>query len=398
MHPDRMRLIDRWVGIPLCFVASFVTVLKKRRTFSSGKPNTIYFIGIAEIGALIVSYPAVTHARKLFPDSRICFLTAPAGMGALELMGFSSHDIQLLRTSSLLDIFRDLLKIRGCARGSAALVLEPFTRISALLSRWIGADVRVGCHRFLNEGGYLGGMFTHRIVYNPHLHASQLYVAMVNAVGEPPSKEPMLKKPVPSQVCNRLRVDISEAEQKSIRDRLQQLSHALLQRIVLLNANASDIVPLRKWPMERFVELGRVLLADKSLTLVLTGSAEERQACETLKTSISSENVVNFAGETSFRELIALYTISSLLITNDSGPVHFASTTNLPQIALFGPETPNIFGPLSTHAKPLWLGLACSPCISVFNQKKSACSDNRCLKDISVSMVHERVMSILSRG
>jgi len=85
------------------------------------------------------------------------------------------------------------------------------------------------------------------------------------------------------------------------------------------------------------------------------------------------------------------------LVTNDSGPVHFASTTNLPVIALFGPETPKIFGPMSPHAKVISLGLACSPCISVFNQKKSSCTDNQCMKQITVEMVIQETQKILRK-
>jgi len=127
----------------------------------------------------------------------------------------------------------------------------------------------------------------------------------------------------------------------------------------------------------------------------LTGSLEEQEACADLARKIDTDRVINFAGKTTFQELITLYSLSDLLVTNDSGPVHFASTTNLPVIALFGPETPKIFGPMSPHAKVISLGLACSPCISVFNQKKSSCTDNQCMKQITVEMVIQETQKIL---
>ena len=166
---------------------------------------------------------------------------------------------------------------------------------------------------------------------------------------------------------------------------------------MLLNANASDIVPLRKWPLENFVELGKVLLENSEYTVVLTGSPEEQDVCADLALQINPGRAVNFAGETSFKELITLYSISDLLITNDSGPVHFASTTNIPLIALFGPETPKIFGPMSPNAKVISLELACSPCVSVFNQKKSSCTDNQCMKQITVAMVIQETQEILRK-
>jgi ADP-heptose:LPS heptosyltransferase len=250
----------------------------------------------------------------------------------------------------------------------------------------------------LAEGVYLGNLLTHRLVYNPHLHASQTYFALAKTLSEPVSPEPLLKEVVASQIGNRLKIEIPENEQQTLRNRLQaEFSDIALKKIVLLNANASDIVPLRKWSLDNFVELGKRLLENPEISVVSTGSPEEQKACADLARKIGTNRVINFAGKTTFKELITLYSISDLLITNDSGPVHFASTTNIPMIALFGPETPKIFGPMSPNAKVISLGLACSPCISVFNQKKSTCTDNQCMKQITVQMVIQETQKILRK-
>ena len=406
MHPDTMRLIDRWAGIPLCFVTgvwSWIKSALKTKSKNDTKkdsPEIIVFIGLAEIGALVVAYPAIQEARKQYPNSRVCFITAPAGLQTLELMGFGQEEIFLMSMSSLSGMFLDLFKIRKNLSGKSvsAIVLEPFTRISALLTVWIGATQRIGCFRFCNEGSYIGPLLTHRLVYNSHLHASQTYFTLAKALSEPISTQPLLKEKIPSQMRNRLKINIQEDDQKSLQNRLKlEYADAPLEKIIILNANASDIVPLRKWPMDRFVELGRKLLENSSITIILTGSPEEKDVCEDLALQINPARTVNFAGKTSFKELITLYSISDLLITNDSGPVHFASTTEIPILALFGPETPKIFGPMSPNAKVISLELACSPCVSVFNQKKSSCDDNQCMKQISVQMVVKETQKILGK-
>ena len=247
-------------------------------------------------------------------------------------MGFEEENIYLLETSSVQSLLKGLLKMRTHFKGErvSAVVLEPFTRFSTLLSAWIGASQRIGCYRFLNEGVYLGNFLTHRLVYNPHLHASQTYFALVKALIEPVSTKPLLKESIPSQIQNRLKINIPEKDQRTLIKRLQaECPENPLKKIVLLNANASDIVPLRKWPLENVVELGKQLLENSEFTVVLTGSSEEQDACADLALQINPDRAVNFAGETSFKELITLYSISDLLITNDSGPVHFASTTNI---------------------------------------------------------------------
>ena len=407
MHPDTMRLIDRWVGIPLCFFASFWPWNKSRVDspvpFKTGTPppsDIIVFIGIAEIGALVVAYPAIEEARKQFPKSRICFITAAAGVQTLELMGFEEEDILLLETDSIKSLLQGLLKIRTHFKEErvSAVVLEPFARFSTLLSAWIGASQRIGCYRFLNEGVYLGNLLTHRLVYNSHLHASQTYFAMTKALNDQGSTEPLLKETIAPQIRNRLKISIPEKEQQALWTRLQsKCPGKKFIKIILINANTSDIIPLRKWPLESFVELGKQLLENSKITVVLTGGPDEQDACAELAKKINSERVINFAGKTSFKELITLYSISDLLITNDSGPVHFASTTEIPIVALFGPETPKIFGPMSPKAKVISLELACSPCISVFNQKKSSCRDNQCMKQISVQMVVKETQKILRK-
>ena len=398
MHADTMRFIDRWVGIPLCFITSLLLWKNKKTGNRTESTETIVFVGIAEIGALIVAFPAVQEARKQNPKSRICFITAPAGKQTLELMGFDEKDIFLIRTSSIHNILGDIVKIRNAFKrvSVSAVVLEPFTRFSTLVAAWIGASKRIGCYRFLAEGVYLGNLLSHRLIYNPHLHASQTYFALAKLLEEPESVEPSLKEVVASQIENRLRIEIPENDQHTLKQHLQgEIPDFSLKKIVLLNANASDIVPLRKWSLSNFVELGKRLLENSEITVVLTGSQEEQEACADLARKIDSDRVINFAGKTTFKELITLYSFSDLLVTNDSGPVHFASTTNIPVIALFGPETPKIFGPMSLHAKVISLGLACSPCISVFNQKKSSCTDNKCMKKITVEMVIQETQKIL---
>ena len=343
MHPDTMRFIDRWAGIPLCFFTSLLIWKNKKTGIGAESNDTIVFIGIAEIGALVVAYPAIQEARKQHPQSRICFITAPAGKQTLELMGFEEKDILLIRTSSIQNILGDIVKIRNVFKKVrvSAVVLEPFTRFSTLVATWIGASKRLGCHRFLAEGVYLGNLLTHRLVYNPHLHASQTYFALAKLLEEPESVEPTLKEVVASQIKNRLKIEIPENEHQILKQRLQgEISDFSFKKIVLLNANASDIVPLRKWSLSNFVELGKRLLENAEITVVLTGSPEENEACADLALKIDPDRVINFAGKTTFKELITLYSLSDLLVTNDSGPVHFASTTDIPIIALFGPETP----------------------------------------------------------
>jgi ADP-heptose:LPS heptosyltransferase len=106
---------------------------------------------------------------------------------------------------------------------------------------------------------------------------------------------------------------------------------------------------------------------------------------------------MSLAGQTSLRELLTLYTAADVLVTNDSGPGHFASLTPVHAIVLFGPETPRLFGPLAASTTVIWKELACSPCVSVFNHRLSPCRNNVCMQSITVDEVFSAVRSALER-
>jgi len=68
---------------------------------------------------------------------------------------------------------------------------------------------------------------------------------------------------------------------------------------------------------------------------------------------------------------------------------HLASLSPIKKIAIFGPESPRIFGPLDKNTEALYSNTACSPCLSVFNHRYPICKDTVCLKVLSVDMVYD---------
>jgi ADP-heptose:LPS heptosyltransferase len=84
-----------------------------------------------------------------------------------------------------------------------------------------------------------------------------------------------------------------------------------------------------------------------------------------------------------------------VMISNDSGPAHFAAACGLPTIVLFGPETPSLYRPLGS-ATAIYAGLACSPCVSASNHRKTACTDNVCMQAIGVEQVFQAAESVLA--
>jgi ADP-heptose:LPS heptosyltransferase len=283
---------------------------------------------------------------------------------------------------------RALQQIRKL-RIDAAIDLEFFSRSSAALTFLSGATSRVGFHTFFGEGPYRGDLMTHRLLYNPYIHTSQNFQLMVEALEQVPDRLPTFDGKVPPADA------VSPQFVSSSADRLEV--SAIIQRenglpgelsLILLNPNASDLLPLRKWPTDRYVELAKRLLERfADVTIAMTGAPDEAEAIGRVAAQVGSPRCFSLAGKTTLSQLLVLYTLSEILITNDSGPAHFASMTPITVITLFGPETPFLFRALTPRAIPIWMQLPCSPCVNAYNNRQSPCRDNICMKSITVDHV-----------
>src|SRR5690606_39080362 len=90
------------------------------------------------------------------------------------------------------------------------------------------------------------------------------------------------------------------------------------------------------------------------------------------------------------RKYAAFLQASSLLITNDTGPMHLMASLQKPLIALFGSTDPAVCGPLSNQATVIKAEKSCTPC------RTRKCADPLCLRQISVEYVIKRVQEILT--
>jgi ADP-heptose:LPS heptosyltransferase len=165
---------------------------------------------------------------------------------------------------------------------------------------------------------------------------------------------------------------------------------------VILNCAGGEFLPQRRWPQASYVKLAQTILDnDPQAMILLTGSPAEKAEVDPIRVEAQRDRLINFAGAIRFEDLPALYTLSRVMISNDSGPAHFASLTDIPTYVFFGPETPKLYGSLGNFF-PLYANLACSPCVSAFNHRKTPCTNNRCLQVISADSVYQKVLKHLA--
>jgi len=139
------------------------------------------------------------------------------------------------------------------------------------------------------------------------------------------------------------------------------------------------------WDEARFAAVCDRIVNELGLPVVFTGESPEgpiariRSLMETPSASV--------AGETSLRELAALYKQAAVLLTTDSGPMHLAAAVGTPVVALFGPTSPERTGPYGEGHIVIRTAMDCSPCF------RKACDTLECMKAIGIEEVFEAVKS-----
>jgi ADP-heptose:LPS heptosyltransferase len=404
LKPETIRKIDIWIGKTACFgLTCFRRINDMVRPVDCSRApvNKILFIKLIEQGATVLAYSAILRAIEMVGRKHVYFCVFEENRAILDIIDvLPPENIFVIRNRQfsifLLDIMKSLYRIRQIGIDTT-VDMEFFARASAILSYLTGATRRVGLHRFTSEAPYRGDLMTHRVHYNPYLHTAKAYHMLVEALETTPTDLPLVKLPAGS-VEERAPIFVpGEMEIQRVRTILTQVfPQPIKGPIILLNPNASDMLPLRKWATDNFVRLGRDILAGyPEACLIITGAPSERESAERVCREIRSDRVVSLAGKTTLRELLVLYTLADVLVTNDSGPGHFASMTGVQSIVLYGPETPKLFGAIGGRSHILYARLACSPCVNVFNHRFSPCLNNVCMQSISVEAVYEAVRDCL---
>jgi 3-deoxy-D-manno-octulosonic-acid transferase/heptosyltransferase-1 len=232
--------------------------------------------------------------------------------------------------------------------------------------RKIGFQASAG---IADEGSYL---FTHE-QYKPlsiERHALERYLDLVSQMGvqtDPTS----FYFPVPP-------------------DSLKQ-AEALLRQKGFASRPLVVIHPVAKWktkqwPAENFARLISALAQEKA-TVVITGSPQDEGPVREVLHQAGSESVkvLNLVGKTNLMDLAGIFSLSDLVLSPDTGPMHLAAAVKAPLIALFGPTAPWRTGPYGNNPRIIRRALPCSPCF------KKKCQTMECMNSISVEEVLDAV-------
>jgi heptosyltransferase-2 len=153
--------------------------------------------------------------------------------------------------------------------------------------------------------------------------------------------------------------------------------------------------PAKRWPMEKFIAAASEIQSRTNCIWLVFGGSADAGLAHRIESAIPGLRpaILNLAGKTSLRELMALLRLCRVLLTNDTGPMHVAAALGTPVVVPFGSTSPELTGPGLPGDPKHWLLKSDAPCSPCFLRECPI--DFRCLNGISVAHVVEAVLSMV---
>jgi heptosyltransferase-1 len=315
-------------------------------------PQRILIIKPSAIGDVVHALPVLNLLRTRWPAAHISWLVTPTCSSLLE--GHPQLDEVILFQRNrygkhwwnpmvLAEFWRFNRDLR---RRNFDLVIDLQGLLrSGYLSWKTAAPVRVGFSDAREGATYF---YTHKVQADSRTeHAVFRYLKVAQALGCP--IEPV-KFVFPTDASDRAAI-------------AALLPAGKPYAVLLPGSNWLT----KRWPVEHFAQAARDIRSRFGLEPVIAGGPDD--------TSLAAQiEGLNLCGKTPLRQLVALLEGASLVIANDSGPMHIAAALNRPLVTPFGPTNPNLTGPYGRMDSVLRVDIPCSPCLS------RRCSHQSCLK------------------
>ena len=290
--------------------------------------KNILIIKPSSLGDIVLTLPALSALRRNFPQARISWLVRPDFAAILEghpdLDEIIPFDRKLLGKALYNpEAFGALISLIGRLRRGRFDAVFDFQGLfrTASLGWLSGCPRRFGMAK---PREYAHVFYTNKVA--PALgsiHLVDHYLKMVGCAGA---------SDVEAQFV--LPVD-PEAEKK--------VAHLLIGHNVNPENYAvlvpSSAHPDKCWPRESFAALADMIAERFGISIVTTGTSSEKSIGDEVGKLVKTA-VVNLAGQTNIRELVALFRLAKLVISNDTGPGHIAAALGVPLVILFGRTNP----------------------------------------------------------
>lgn len=327
-----------------------------------GKKILVTFL--MHLGDLTLTTPFIHALRKAAPTAHITFLADE------KLKDVVLHNPYLDEVITIDKKGRDnsLLALAACARRlskmdfDVLINLHPNERCSFICAL-TKTKLRAGTTHTLFKP--LWDVFT---PLNRKIHAADMYLDVLTQLG------------VPKLEHNGLEIFPSEEHLRHAEEFWRE--HGVFGSDRLVGFNIGSAVVTKRWAPERFAKVADIL-AGKGYKPVFFGGTMDEEMVQEAVGYMKTIPVVA-TGSFTIGGLAAAMRRCSLIITNDSGPMHVAISQKVPIVAMYGPSSPKLYGPYTEDAL---IVTAEPPCLGCAGGMKHKCDDMQCMTRLTVEQV-----------
>ncbi len=323
------------------------------RDFQMSDVQRLLVARLDNAGDVLMCEPALRAIRTAVPNIHLTLWASPGGAPVSELI--PAVDENLVTRALWQDLGhlpfdpereRELVQTLANGQYDAAIVFTSFAQSPlppAYACYLAGIPRRAGqCREF--GGSVLSHPVdptcdsTHQVDRNLHL---------IRALGFPVTS-PELQVVIPSNARDSLGLAL----------RLKGIG--LGRPFVVLHPGASCAA--RRYPSDRFAEVGRLLCRSLRWPVVISGSKNDESLGHELVAEIGP-GAVSLAGDMTLPEFASLLDRASVIVTNNTLTMHLADAVGTPSVILFaGTEREEQWRPRATPMRLLRRPTACSPC------------------------------------
>jgi heptosyltransferase-2 len=333
------------------------------------------------VGDVVMATPAIRALRRQFDQARFVGVCRPYVTGVLEGADWLDKTLLLDRRGPWSRRWPAVVWQLRREHVDLAL-LFPNSFRSALVAWLGGAKRRIGIRRSWRGRLLTDALESQRDAAGRFVPCPIIddYNRLARAAGCPSPDR-------------RMQLFTTAADERAADQVWDQFAFSGGDEVICLNPGAA-FGAAKYWPVENFAHLAQELSDQRgSQVLVLCGPGE-REMARRIARLAARPGVRSLADETLSLGLTkALVRRSSLLITTDSGPRHFAAAFDRPVITLFGPTHVDWTETYFAKAVHLQKQVPCGPC-----QKRVCPLDHRCMQGLLPAEVFAAVNDLLAHG
>ncbi len=363
-----LRWIDRIAGTLLIIPIWLFSLV-----FPNAKlePKRILVVKLWAMGESIITLPMIRAIKKKYPKSSITVLCRKR----VKDVYLGNRDVSVL----VKEPFAWLSLVTFLRKYDVVVDCEPYLNISALLAWWLGRR-RLGFSH-----GVRSLLYTDRVKYNDEQHIALTYLDLAGPLG--------IDKSPPERLVP---VAVSRADERKIDNLFKESGINKSDLLVCIAPGAAESSRSRIWSAKRFAKLADLLVKEYLAKIIIVGTKGDKAYADDIMGNMHYA-YVNAIGATSVKELADLLKRCSLVIGNDSGPMHLSAAMGAPTIGLFCPNTPVRWAPYGPGNEFVYKPMFPKPCINTHKGQLPDCNGHKHMSQITVDDVFQKARRIYAR-